>query len=83
MSVAISISDCFDGGNVKFVRQTTNENDPTVIDVVLHIKPDVYTVLEKIGHMQYFSFRSTLSGLDGLPQKINYILENAGTSLTS
>jgi hypothetical protein len=35
--------------------------------------------LEKIGHMQYFSFRATINGLEeeGL-QKVNYVLENAG-----
>lgn len=80
MSVNISISDCFDGGNIKFIRQVPNENDINIIDIILHIKPDVYTVLEKIGHMQYFSFRSTIGGLEG-SQKVNYVLENAGMSI--
>lgn len=78
MNLKISISDTFDGGNVKFIRQRPNELDPSVIDIVLHIKPDIYTELEKIGHMQYFSFRASVSGLaKGTNQKINYILENA------
>lgn len=77
MTVKVSISDCFDGGNIKFVRQEQNEHDPSIIDIILHIKPDVYTVLEKIGHMQYFSFRSTISGLES-DQTVKYVLENAG-----
>ncbi|CAJ1958662.1 unnamed protein product [Cylindrotheca closterium] len=76
MSVKVSISDCFDGGNIKFIRREQNEQDADTVDIILHIKPDVYTVLEKIGHMQYFSFRSTISGLDG-SQKVRYVLENA------
>ena len=77
MPISISISDSFDGGNIKFIRQRPNENDPdNVIDIVVHIKPDNYTELEKIGHMQYFAFRVAISGLEGC-QKINYIIENA------
>ena len=81
MPVKISISDKFDGGNIKFIRQRVDENDSRIIDVILHIKPDVYTELEKIGHMQYFSFRASISGLDKdafqKTQKVKYILENA------
>ena len=77
-SLKISISDAFDGGNIKFIRQRPNENDPeNIIDIVLHIKPDIYTELEKIGHMQYFSFRASISGISSGSQKINYIIENA------
>ena len=87
MPVTISISDTFDGGNIKFIEQRPNEHDPSMIDVVVHIKPDVYTELEKIAHMQYFAFRVTLGGLDttGTPgssdaeQKVNYIIANAET----
>ena len=39
MSVKISVSDTFDGGNIKFIRQRPNENDARMIDVILHIKP--------------------------------------------
>ena len=80
MPVTISISDTFDGGNIKFIEQRPNEQDPSVIDVVVHIKPDVFTELEDIAHMQYFCFRVTLGGLDtksGEEQKVNYILANA------
>lgn len=77
MNVKVSISDTFDGGNIKFIRHEPNEHDFNTIDIVLHIKPDDYTVLEKIGHMQYFSFRSTISGLEST-QKVRYVIENAG-----
>jgi murein tripeptide amidase MpaA len=78
MPVTISISDTFDGGNIKFVEQRVNANDPTVIDLVVNIQPDVYSELEQISHMQYFAFRVTLGGLeDGQEQKVNYIIGNA------
>lgn len=80
MPVTISISDTFDGGNIKFMEQRPNENDPSMIDVVVHIKPDIYTELEKIAHMQYFAFRVTLGGLDtNEEQKVNYVIANAET----
>ncbi len=84
-SVSVSISDTFDGGNIKFIATRPNENDPdNTTDVILHIKPDIYTELEKIGHMQYFSFRSTIGGLGFPPSnkvhKIRYVLENAEAS---
>ena len=31
--------------------------------IIYCVLPDVYTELEKIAHMQYFSFRSFVSGL--------------------
>ncbi|CAB9528576.1 Cytosolic carboxypeptidase 1 [Seminavis robusta] len=80
MPVTISISDTFDGGNIKFVEQRVNPDDASVIDVIAHIKPDVYTELEEMAHMQYFAFRVTLGGLLSLEQeeqKVNYILANA------
>jgi murein tripeptide amidase MpaA len=82
VNVSVSISDAFDGGNIKFINTRQNENDPdNITDVLLHIKPDIYTELEKIGHMQYFSFRSTVGGLGFPPSnkkhKIRYFLENA------
>lgn len=78
MPVTISISDTFDGGNIKFIEERPNANDSSVMDVVVNIQPDVYTELEEIAHMQYFAFRITLGGLeDGETQKINYIISNA------
>lgn len=79
--VSISISDTFDGGNIKGITTQPNENDQNTTDVILHIKPDIYTELEKIGHMQYFSFRATVNGLGFPPQnkkhKIRYVIANA------
>ncbi|KAL3912301.1 MAG: hypothetical protein SGARI_001228 [Bacillariaceae sp.] len=76
----ISISDAFDGGNIKFVGTRPNELDPkNTTDVILHIKPDNYTELEKIGHMQYFCFRSFVSGVSSA-HKVKYIVENAEAS---
>lgn len=75
--VSISVSDAFDGGNIKFIEQRTNEKDDSLIEVVLEIKPDVYTELEKMAHMQYFSFRVTVGGVSETPQKIKYIIANA------
>jgi hypothetical protein len=76
MAPSISISDKFDGGNIKFIEQRPSKTDPDTIDVILQIKPDVYTELEKVAFMQYFSFRVTIGALYG-PQKVNYIIENA------
>lgn len=77
--ITLSISDAFDGGNIKFISSQKYENDK--IEVVLHIKPDVYTELEKIGHMQYFAFRVTVNGLGFPPsskkQKVRYCIANA------
>jgi len=81
MPVTVSISDTFDGGNIKLVEQRINDHDMHTIDVVVHIKPDVYTELEEIAHMQYFAFRVTLGGLElGQQQKINYIIDNANAA---
>jgi len=46
MPVTVSISDTFDGGNIKLVEQRINDHDMHTIDVVVHIKPDVYTAEE-------------------------------------
>jgi murein tripeptide amidase MpaA len=79
MPVSIRISDAFDGGNVEFVEQCANPNDPNVIDVKLRIKPDVYTELEEINHMQYFCFRAVLNGVQR-PQRVRYVLTNAAAA---
>lgn len=70
----IVVDDDFDGGNIKFVKHRENANG--TVDVVLEIKPDVYTELESIAHMQYFSFRVAVSGLKK-PAAFKYILANA------
>lgn len=76
MTVKISVTDKYDGGNIKFVSQRPNQNDPNVIDLVVHIRPDPHTELEFISHMQYFSFRVMIDGVD-TPQRINYVIGNA------
>lgn len=64
--VKISISASHDGGNIQFLSQsplTSSLNDVTCT-ISLSIRPDVYTESERCSHMQYFSFRSFVSGLD-------------------
>ena len=59
--VIVSISDAYDSGNIEFVRTTTTQEESSNgrrLTVTVRIKPDVYTELEKIAHMQYFSFRT-------------------------
>ncbi|KAL7543115.1 hypothetical protein ACHAXR_012414 [Thalassiosira sp. AJA248-18] len=66
-AVKISITSSHDGGNIELISQT----EPIIsaggrtakCTVKVHVQPDVYTELEKIAHMQYFSFRSFVSGL--------------------
>jgi hypothetical protein len=54
----LSISDAYDGGNIELVNTRKDEDRLTVS---LKIKPDPYTELEQTNHLQYFSFRSTVS----------------------
>lgn len=71
----ISISDTFDGGNIELIG-TEGENGSCC--VMVRIKPDVYTELEKTSHSQYFCFRSTVGGLEnGKSTLATYIIENA------
>jgi murein tripeptide amidase MpaA len=76
-STSISISDAFDGANIEMKEQ---KGDNTIL---LHIKPDVYTELEKKKHSQYFCFRSTVSGLAEQTAEtsttVTYLIENADT----
>ena len=71
MAARISISEAFDRGNIEFVK--TKKNCSTVL---LHIKSDPYTELEKTSHSQHFYFRSTVSTVDK-PLTVKYVLENA------
>ena len=54
MSVKISVSDTFDGGNIKFIRQRPNENDARMIDVILHIKPGKFFPTSLSHHVTFF-----------------------------
>eukprot|EP00580_Thalassiosira_gravida_P001268 CAMPEP_0201602846 /NCGR_PEP_ID=MMETSP0492-20130828/3463_1 /ASSEMBLY_ACC=CAM_ASM_000837 /TAXON_ID=420259 /ORGANISM="Thalassiosira gravida, Strain GMp14c1" /LENGTH=502 /DNA_ID=CAMNT_0048066479 /DNA_START=63 /DNA_END=1571 /DNA_ORIENTATION=+ len=65
--VKISITASHDGGNIEVISHTESEistaGRTAKCTVTVHVKPDVYTELEKIAHMQYFSFRAFVSGL--------------------
>ncbi|KAL3924146.1 MAG: hypothetical protein SGILL_001226 [Bacillariaceae sp.] len=76
-STTVSISDAYDGGNIDFVGHSEN-SEPLVS---LKIKPDPYTELEKMHHLQYFSFRSVVgsdeSDDDTANKTIHYEIINA------
>jgi murein tripeptide amidase MpaA len=75
MTTRISISDAFDGANIEMVEL---KDDNGACTILLHVKPDVYTELEKKKHSQYFCFRSTLSGLaEQTTSTVTYLIENA------
>jgi hypothetical protein len=75
MALKISISDAFDGGNIMLVGQTMVDG---VVTVKLDVKPDVYTHLERIAHMQYFCFRVTINDFeDSASVDVQYVIENA------
>lgn len=90
-SISIQVSDTFDGGNIKYMGQKPNVNDPdNILDVFVRIRPDVYTELENMIHMQYFCFRVVINGLvkentngnnngagKKTKQRIKYVIENA------
>lgn len=80
-NITLSISDTFDGGNAKFIKQQVNTTDEkNIVEVYIHIKPDIFTELEDISHMQYFAFRVTLGGLNEKAdetQQVKYIIDNA------
>ena len=71
----ISVSDAFDGGNIKLVGQESIEDGTTVVE--LEIKKDPYTELEKKHHFQYFCFRVTASAIEN-PCQIKFVIRNAG-----
>ena len=81
MAIKISITASHDGGNILIpTPPTISVSGKTAkAKVTLHVRPDVYTELEKIAHMQYFSFRSFISGMDDNVKllTVQYIIENA------
>jgi murein tripeptide amidase MpaA len=86
MKFSISVTDSHDGGNIEFVSQSEPSmmSDKSVaITVTLRIKPDVYTELEKTSHMQYWSFRSFVTGSEALITGsfesiiVKYVIANA------
>ncbi|KAL3802227.1 hypothetical protein HJC23_001771 [Cyclotella cryptica] len=88
-AVKVSITASHDGGNISLAPNASPTITPTgprtaKCTVSLQIRPDVYTDLEKIAHMQYFSFRSYVSGLrptsdsEGIKVlTVQYVIENA------
>lgn len=74
----VSISSAFDGGNGKLNRvDFHNSND--FMTVYVDIIKDPYTEFEKMYHSQYFSFRSSIKGLDAEKETcVKYVLANAG-----
>jgi hypothetical protein len=82
-SVRVKITSDFDGGNIESeFDQRPNAHDPSILDVIVRIRPDVYTELEEMHHMQYFSFASTVvSGIgdeDGADSvTVRYVIANA------
>lgn len=71
----ISVSDAFDGGNIKLVGQSKDEDGVHLVE--LEIKKDTYTELEKKHHLQYFAFRVTASAVEK-PYPVRFAIRNAG-----
>lgn len=84
--IRVSVTSSYDGGNIS----TVHVSEPLVTGrataectVQIDVKPDVFCELEKIAHMQYFSFRVFVSGLrsrdeDGVKVlNVKYELRNA------
>jgi murein tripeptide amidase MpaA len=76
-TVSVTISDEFDGGNIEFVDQVASKKGGVAVTVNVRIKPDPYTELEKINHMQYFAFQAAVCGVGDPPIKVEYAIENA------
>ena len=75
-SVTAKIADDFDGGNIQSVNEVAEKDGTVTVNV--RIKPDPYTELEAINHMQYFAFQSTVTGVSSeKPQLVTYVIENA------
>ena len=75
-SPSVSVSDAFDGGNGKLNRSEIINDQLTVY---VDMKKDPFTELEKKHHSQYFSFRSSVKGINGgEAQVVKYVLANAG-----
>jgi hypothetical protein len=85
-SVRVNIASNFDGGNIESeYEQRPNQHDPSILDVILRIKADVYTELEEMHHMQYFSFASTVvSGIGDEGNNdsvtVRYVIDNASNA---
>lgn len=84
MAIKISVTDAFDGGNIQMISQSElvhSQNKQTAeCTITLQIKPDVFTESENAHHMQYFAFRTFVSGIssdDMQTIKVKYEIANA------
>eukprot|EP00977_Amphora_coffeiformis_P029662 scaffold42145_cov221-Amphora_coffeaeformis.AAC.8 len=73
MTIDVKISADFEGGNIEHVETVENDSVPMPV-VRLKVRPDLYTELEKINHMQYFCFKAVANE----NVKIRYVIANAG-----
>jgi len=76
VSPNISISDAFDGGNGELLETKVDKDGK--ITVLVKIRQDPYTELEKTNHFQYYSFRSAVRSINNEPMTVKYVLANAG-----
>ena len=76
MTFSVDISADFEGGNIEFVEMVADREIMPVVRV--NVRPDLYTELEKIHHMQYFCFKATAKGDLTQDVKVRYVLANAG-----
>ena len=76
MTFSVDISANFEGGNIEFVEMVADREIMPVVRV--NVRPDLYTELEKIHHMQYFCFKATAKGDLTQDVKVRYVLANAG-----
>ena len=73
MTIDVNISADFEGGNIEHIETVENDRIPMPV-VRLKVRPDLYTELEKINHMQYFCFKAVAKA----DVKIRYVIANAG-----
>jgi len=71
MADTITVSDSFDGGNIKFVGIVNGE-------VHVDVKDDIYTELEKKHHKQWFYFRASGFNTSADAKETKFVLANAG-----
>ena len=74
MTISIFISADFEGGNIEHIETVPKDENVPFPIVRLNVRPDPYTSLESIHHMQYFCFKATVEA----DVKVRYILANAG-----
>jgi murein tripeptide amidase MpaA len=79
MSMTLSVTSAFDGGNIAFSGIVTGANGET--EVQLNIKDDEYTEFEKKSHKQWFYFRASgfvVEATAGDSDSVLFTILNAG-----